>query len=171
MRRTLRSLRTLVILAAVAIGVGVATAAPAHAQDAAATQPFAADSGDSCRLGSTVGTLTWIARGPLPVTVVRVAGSLTDRPLPTDPSTACRDPRYSSATFTAYRGTAVVDSERVKVDNGQLAFAFDLTSTLTVITPIDRVVVQVCRHAPPGMGLPDYCGKAVEYRLPPTPWV
>ena len=42
---------------------------------------------------------------------------------------------------------------------------------LTVITPIDRVVVQVCRHAPPGMGLPDYCGKAVEYRLPPTPWV
>ena len=162
MRRTLRSLRTLVILAAVAIGVGVATAAPAHAQDAAATQPFAADSGDSCRLGSTVGTLTWIARGPLPVTVVRVAGSLTDRPLPTDPSTACRDPRYSSATFTAYRGTAVVVSVEVRSN---------ANATWPLITPIDRVVVQVCRHAPPGMGLPDYCGKAVEYRLPPTPWV
>jgi hypothetical protein len=163
-----RPLRTLVVLAAIAIGAAVGTATPAHA-DVALTQPFAADSGDSCPLGSTAGTLTWIARGPLPVTVVRVAGSLTDRPLPTDPSTACRDPRYSSATFTAYRGTAVVDSEQVRVDNGRLTFAFDLTSTLTVITPIDRVVVRVCRHAPPGMGLPDYCGKAVEYRLPIQP--
>jgi hypothetical protein len=165
MRRPSRTLRTLTLLAAAAISAAVAVASPAHA-DAIVTQPFAADSGDTCRFGVTTGTLTWIARGPLPVTVVSVAGSLTDRPLPTDPSTACRDPRYSSATFTAYRGTAVVDREQVRVDNGQLTFRFDLTSTLTVITPIDRVVVQVCRHAPPGMFLPDYCGKAVEYRLP-----
>ena len=35
------------LLAAVAVGAGVAIATPAHAQDAAVTQRFAADSGDS----------------------------------------------------------------------------------------------------------------------------
>ena len=146
------------------------SAAPAHAEGSVVTQPFYADSGDTCRFGVTSGTLTWISRGPLATTVVDVAGSLLDRPLPTDPSTACRDPRYSSATFTAYRGIVVVDQEQQRVDNGRITFRFQLTAAPSgAYVPIDRVVVQVCRHAPPGMGLPDYCGRAVEYRQPPTP--
>jgi hypothetical protein len=156
--------RVLVLLglltAATAIGAG-----PAYAEGSAVTHAFAADSGDACRLGATRGTLTWISRGPLAVTTVDVAGALVDRPLPNDPTT-CRDPRYSSVTFTAFRGAVVVDSEARRVDNGQLSFRFQLTGSTTVYTPIDRVVVEVCRHAPPGMGLPDYCGRAVEYLAP-----
>ena len=162
--------RALAVLA-VAVGAVVAlSTSPARAEGSAVTHPFYADSGDSCRFGVSSGTLTWIARGPLPVTAVDVAGTLTDRPLPNDPSTACRDPRYSSVTFTAYRGTVVVDTERQRVDNGQISFRFQLTAMTTVITPIDRVVVQVCRHAPPTTTIPDYCGRAVEYRQPPSPW-
>jgi hypothetical protein len=162
-----RSLRALALIGATVAAALVLSGTAAHAEGVVVTHPFAADSGDSCRLGSTSGTLTWISRGPLPFYAVNVAGSLTDRPLANDPST-CRDPRYSSVTFTAYRGTSVIDREFLRVDNGQLRFEFQLAPTLTVIVPIDRVVVQVCRHAPPGMGLPDYCGRAVEYRAPIT---
>jgi hypothetical protein len=169
MSRTVSISRTLAVLgttlAAAVLGVG----APARAEGSVVTQPFYADSGDTCRFGVTKGTLSWIAVGPLPVITVNVAGSLLDRPLPTDPSTGCRDPRYSSATFTAYNGTVVVDREQQRVDNGEITFRFPLTAPLPgPVQPINRVVVQVCRHALPGITIPDYCGAAVEYRQPPT---
>jgi hypothetical protein len=162
--------RALAVLGVVVGAVVAVSASPAQAEGSAVTHPFSADSGDSCRLGVSSGTLTWIARGPLPVTAVDVAGTLTDRPLPNDPSTACRDPRYSSVTFTAYRGSFVVDTERQRVDNGQISFRFQLAGASTVLPTIDRVVVQVCRHALTTT-VPDYCGRAVEYRQPPSPWV
>jgi hypothetical protein len=162
-------LRTLGVLGATVVGTVLGVSVPAHAEGSAVTHPFYADSGDSCRFGVTKGTLTWIAVGPLPVTRVVVSGSLLDRPLPDDPSTACRDPRYSSATFTAYRGTVVVDREQQRVDNGEITFRFELAAPLPgSVQPIDRVVIQVCRHALPGTTIPDYCGRAVEYRQPPT---
>jgi hypothetical protein len=168
MKSSLAPSRARTMLGAVVVGAVLAlSATPAHAD--VVTQPFYADSGDNCRSGVTSGSLSWISRGPLAVTAVDVAGTLTDRPLPSDPSTACRDPRYSSATFTAYRGDVVVDSEQRRVDNGQVQFRFQLAGASTTYQPIDRVVVRVCRHAPPGMGLPDYCGRPVEYRQPPTP--
>jgi hypothetical protein len=169
MSRTNTLSRVLAVLGVVVGSVVALSASPAQAEGSAVTHPFYADSGDSCRFGVSSGTLTWIARGPLPVTAVDVAGTLTDRPLLNDPSTACRDARYSSVTFTAYRGLAVVDSERQRADNGQVGFRFQLTAMTTVITPIDRVVVQVCRHALTST-VPDYCGRAVEYRVPPSPW-
>jgi hypothetical protein len=152
--------------ALIGVMAGTVFAAPAAHADSV-THTFAADSGDSCRFGVTRGTMSWISRGAFAATTVAVAGSLVDRPVANDPSN-CNDPRYSSVTFTAYRGTAVVDTELRRVDNAQVDFRFELTSTIwTVITPIDRVVVQVCRHAPPDIRVPDYCGRAIEYRQPP----
>jgi hypothetical protein len=172
MSRTVSISRTLAVLGTTVVAAVLGFSAPAHAEGSVVTQQFYADSGDSCRFGVTRGTLSWIAVGPLAVTTVDVAGSLLDRPLPTDPSTACRDPRYSSATFTAYNGTVVVDREQQRVDNGQVTFRFQLTAPMPgPVQPINRVVVQVCRHALPGTTIPDYCGKAVEYRQPPTPVV
>jgi hypothetical protein len=64
----------------------------------------------------------------------------------------------------------VVDREQQRVDNGEVVFRFELaTPPPGAVQPIDRVVVQVCRHALPGIFIPDYCGRAVEYRQPPTP--
>jgi hypothetical protein len=62
------------------------------------------------------------------------------------------------------------DRERVTVDNGQITIEFRLGGDAgqTVVT---RVVVQVCRHAHPWTTVPDYCGRPVEYRTPPSPWV
>ena len=155
-------LRLLVLVGALA---GTVLAAPAAHADVI-TQAFAADSGDTCRFGATRGTLGWTSRGPLPVTTVAVVGTLIDRPTVNDPSN-CNDPRYSSVTFTAYRGDVVVDTDARRVDNGTVDFRFELSSgAWTVITPIDRVVVQVCRHALPDVRPFDYCGRAVEYRHP-----
>jgi hypothetical protein len=135
---------------------------------AATITPFAADSGDACRYGATRGTLGWhVGISPLPVTAVDVNGQLTDRPLPSDPSTACGDDGfYSAATFTAYSGSVAIARQTRTADNATVSFAFTLSGN-TASTGIDRVVVQVCR-SPVKTLPPSYCGKPVTYLAPPT---
>jgi hypothetical protein len=156
----------------VLVGAAVLWAAgPARADGPVVGQRFAADSGDNCRFGSTTGTFGWhVGRGPLAAHAIDVTGVLADRPLPADPNAACRDPRFTSATFTAYNVNGAVDRERVTVDNGQIDIRFQLGGH-DGRTFIDRVVVQVCRHAHPWTTVPDYCGRPVEYRTPPSPSV
>jgi hypothetical protein len=165
-------LRVLAAAAAVLVGGAVFWAAgPASADGPIVNQPFAADSGDSCRFGFTNGNLAWhVGRGPLAAHAIDVSGIVADRPLPGDPNTACRDPRFTSATFTAYNANGAVDRERVTVDNGQASLRFRLGGDEGQ-TVVDRVVIQVCRHAHPWTTVPDYCGRPVEYRAPPSPSV
>lgn len=144
----------------------VATAGIAHA--ATVTQRFYADSGDSCRYGVTEGTLNWRygSTSPLPVLGIDVAGKLTDRPLPTDPTTCHDDNYYSRATFVAYAGTTEVDRQTRVANNSAVTFTFTLGANSTT-TGINRVVVQVCRS--PINTLPvTYCGESVTYLAPPV---
>jgi hypothetical protein len=161
----MKALRLTVILAA---AVAVLAALPTPAQAATITQSFHADSGDACRYGFTDGTLAWQygTTSPLPVLRVDVKGSLTDRPLPADPATACPDDHYySTATFTAYAGSVAVDHQSRSANNGIVTFSFTLGSSSTT-THVDRVVIQVCRS--PLVTLPPtYCGTAVVYPAPP----
>lgn len=157
------------VATATAIGGATLAATPAHA-DSAIQRPFAADSGDACRYGSTEGTLTWVfgpSTSPLPLTAVDVKGTVTDRPLPADPGLACRDDGYfSTANFTAYSGTKVVAEQHAKADDAVVGFSFRLAPA-TSAGQITRVVVQVCRD--PLVTLPpSYCGKPVEYDPPPV---
>lgn len=143
-------------------------AIPGTAHAAGVTQPFSADSGDACRYGVTEGSLNWrysTSPTPLPAVAVDVAGRLADRPLPGDPSTACRDDGYySTATFVAYAGTVAVDRQSRTVDNDVASFTFTLGSN-TAAARVDRVVVQVCR-SPRATVPPSYCGRAVTYLAP-----
>lgn len=145
-------------------------AAPAavHAEPSI-TQQFAADSGDSCRYGFTDGTLTWRfgpTTSPLPLAGVAVKGRVVDRPLPIDPSVPCRDDGlFSVATFVAASGTREIDREARRADNSITNFEFALGDTSTVAR-IDRVVIQVCRFRLSSTA-PAYCGRAVEYPVPP----
>jgi hypothetical protein len=156
----------LVTAAAAAVVAIVASAGTAHASTI--IQSFHADSGDTCRYGTTDGTLGWQfgTTSPLPVTGVEVKGKVTDRPLPTDPSTACPDDGYySSATFIAYSGSVEVDRQTRAADNAVVTFTFTLGNSAS--TSISKVVIQVCRN--PVITLPpSYCGKAVTYLPPPT---
>jgi hypothetical protein len=156
------------LLAALAAALAI-LAFPNAAHAATITQPFAADSGDACRYGTTSGTLGWRygTSSPLPVIGVDVKGRLTDRPLPADPGTACRDDGYySTATFTAYTGSVAVDRQTRSANNATVSFEFTLGGNSTS-TGIDRIVIQVCRS--PINTLPSsYCGKAVTYLAPPT---
>lgn len=149
----------------VAVLCALTAASTAQADGSVVLQTFYADSGDQCPMGYTKGTLGWHA-GPVvnDVDVVHVNGYLVDRPLPTDPSTACRDLRWSVASFTAYSGGMAVDKKQVKVDNGQLDFTFDLSARLRII---EAVSIQVCRFSPNSV-TPDYCGKQVVYKRPFT---
>ncbi len=144
-------------------------ATPGVAQAATISQPFYADSGDACRYGVTEGTLGWRygTTSPLPLTGLDVTGKLTDRPLPTDPVTTCRDDGYkSSVTFVAYAGTAEVDRQTRTANNSVVTFGFTMGANSTTTRPVDRVVVQVCRS--PILTLPpSYCGKPVSYLAPP----
>jgi hypothetical protein len=143
-------------------------ASPGVAQAATITQSFYADSGDACHYGVTDGTLGWVygSASPLPVTAVDVKGRLTDRPTPSDPSTACPDDHYySRATFTAYSGSVVVDRETRTADNAVVTFEFTLAnSTHTSISEVD---ILVCR-SPVSTLPPAYCGKTVVYLPPPV---
>ncbi|HZM83696.1 MAG TPA: hypothetical protein VFC19_48885, partial [Candidatus Limnocylindrales bacterium] len=59
-----------------------------------------------------------------------------------------------------------VDRDARRADNGVTSFEFVLGADSTV-SAIDRVVVQVCRHRPSST-VPAYCGRAVDYRIPPV---
>jgi hypothetical protein len=155
-------------VARLATAVAVILAAtPGIAHAATIAQPFKADSGDTCRHGVTEGTLSWQSGviSPLPILKLGVTGTITDRPLPIDP-TNCRDDGYdSTATFVAYAGETEVDRQSRTANNSTLRFQFSLGSSSTK-TAIDRVVVQVCRD--PIVTLPpSYCGKPVTYLAPP----
>ncbi|MGN9841026.1 hypothetical protein ACTMTI_23165 [Nonomuraea sp. H19] len=143
---------------AVVIAAGLFTAAPPVAAQAAVK--FYADSGDSCRRGVTEGTLEWVD-GPVVRPTVKVAGYLADEPIN---SPCAQDAMLSTATFSAYNGTTLVDREAYKADNERVALSFAL-SDATGVTAIDRVVVQVCRYSTSPIGI-SYCGKATEYKTP-----
>ncbi|MBE1590490.1 hypothetical protein ACFPOI_05600 [Nonomuraea angiospora] len=136
------------------LAAGLLTAQPALAAQAAL--PFHADSGDQCLRGVTEGTLEW-AEEP----VVRVNGFLADDA----PISSCApDKMYSQATFSAYKGTTLVDSEVAKADDSQFTIALALSDPAGVAS-IDRVVVQVCRFSSSPVGI-GYCGRAAEYKAP-----
>ncbi|MGI5186410.1 hypothetical protein ACQEVZ_60270 [Dactylosporangium sp. CA-152071] len=149
--------------------IATALAFPAVADAATINQPFAADSGDSCRYGSTAGTLGWQygTTSPLPVAGVAVTGKLADRPTPSDPAATCRDDGYSStAVFVAYAGSVEVARQSRTANNATVSFAFTLGGNASTIG-ISRVVIQVCRN--PVITLPpSYCGKPVTYLAPPV---
>ena len=160
-------MRTARVLAALAAMFAV-LASPGTAHAATITQPFAADSGDACRYGVTDGKLGWRYgdTSPLPLAGVDVRGRLTDRPVPSDPTTVCpSDGYFSVATFVAYAGNVEVARKSSAANNSTVTLEFTLTSD-TAAARISRVVVQVCRS--PIVTLPpSYCGRAVEYRAPP----
>jgi hypothetical protein len=147
---------------AVALLSGVAlTAAPAHA---APTSDFYADSGDRCLYGTAKGTFDW---NPITVTItpgVAAAGSVVDRPTPSDSRVCANDLLYTVVTFSAYTRNVLVDTDAAKADNGTAPIKLLLTGRLT---PIDTVVVEVCRHSTVPTFVPvDYCGKRVVYTRP-----
>jgi hypothetical protein len=166
LRRSLRS--AAVVTATVLAGAGaVAVAGPALAQPAGgpvAPQPFYADSGDSCPMGYTKGTLDWQLFGPGFRWTVKADGAVVDRPRGDETDRTCTDDRrYTEATVTAYTGGFPVATATQVADNGQT----DFVTSLTAPRRIDRVVVQVCRkHLFPGPF--EYCGKPQEYRSPFT---
>ncbi len=150
-------IHALLMSAAAAVLLGAIV--PASAAQAADVR-FHADSGDSCRYGSTDGVLRWSTT----TIVVGVHGTVTDRPTPTDPG-LCRDDGYFTiATFVAYAGTIVVDRQARRVNNGVVPAEFTLGSNSSVAR-LDRVVIQVCR-SPLNTVPPSYCGRAVEYPRP-----
>jgi len=152
--------RTLVL----AITLVVALLAPLDAQASHPTrlQPFYADSGDNCRYGLTQGMLWFDANHPPQPAAVTLQGSVNDRPLPGEPSTGCFDDRrYSVATFTAYAGSTVVNSQQVRADNASVPFRVTLGDGRTL--RIDRAVIQVCRFPLYGTWIPAYCGRAQTY--------
>lgn len=159
----------IVATAAAILATVLASPTAAHA-DQLISQPFAADSGDSCRYGFTEGTLTWRfgpSTTPLPLAGVLVKGRLADRPLPVDPGVPCVDDGlFSIATFVAFFGTVEVDRDARRVNNGVVSFEFPLGDAATV-SRINRVVIQVCRHRLTSTQ-PAYCGRAVEFRIPPV---
>ncbi len=137
---------------------GPATAATAS--DVIVSDPFAATSGDECRMGSTTGKLGWHLTG---LRKVDVRGTVVDRGPSSDPGLPCGDDRrYTTATFTAYSGGVAVRPNIVqRVDNGTLTFSFPITAPRA----IDLVVVQVCRH-PLLPGPATYCGPRDVHRAP-----
>jgi len=150
---TLRRAATVAVAAAIAL---VALAAPA----AAAPQKFYADSGDRCVYGHTEGTLTWRTDTPSINPTVYVEGALTDEPAGLPPTACAVDRMYSVASYIGYAGRTVVDSTQVRADNAAVAVR-DVLGDRT-FTPIDRVVVQVCRFSTSPVGI-SYCGSPQTY--------
>ena len=144
----------------IALGGAVITALALQGVAAAdVLHRFAADSGDRCGYGYTVGHMTWSSSAP----VVGVSGSVVDNPA--DRTFPCRDDgRISVAQFVAFglNGTAV-DRQAARADNGQQDFAFRLGSN-TSAARIAAVTVQVCRYST--NSVPDYCGETRTYRNP-----
>jgi hypothetical protein len=146
--------------------MAVAAAPPAQAaRDTIVTQPFSADSGDACRYGLSRGTLGWHLPplGGAPA-IVDIDGSVVDRPLTTGPSICPDDRRFTSVTFTAWSGRTVLATAVVRADNSVERVDLQLGRE-TYPTPMDRLVVQVCRHSPIGTP-PETCGAAQVYAAP-----
>jgi hypothetical protein len=143
------------LLAAV---VGTATSAAAH--HPTVSQPFSADSGDTCEYGSTQGTLAWTAVHLPEIPPVAVSGTVSDKPLPASPWPVCPDDdMFTIASFRAFAGNVLVDQETREVDNGTLAFSFRLAPSSAPVPHIERVDVQVCRKPLIHATRTAYCGK------------
>lgn len=150
------------VLAAAVLTGGLTQPAFAAAAATDVPQPFAANSGDACRMGAAKGTIVW----HLAPASRAVDGRATvlDRPVPNDPGPGCGDDgRYTVLTLTAYVAGVRVDQQSLRVDNNSREAPFTLTAT----KPIEAVSVQVCRltRLP---GPPVYCGIAQTYPAPLT---
>ncbi|GIG91663.1 hypothetical protein [Plantactinospora endophytica] len=161
MPRSIR--RSAVVLATALLAVGTVLSAPALAGTGGDTrlapQPFAADSGDTCRYGATEGTLDWLpVTAPPGLGSVDVTGTLADRPYERDPGPICVDDGlHSIVTFYAYgRGTLIAQAAE-KVDNDIVKFTFRL-GPRQPSTGVDTLVVQVCRASAVSSRPIGYCG-------------
>jgi hypothetical protein len=145
-----------------AVAAGLVLAAPAVADVAPdVKQRFAADSGDKCRMGVTVGVLVWPGR-PDERSVVHVTGAVADVP-----DTPCgHDHRYTVAYFTAYSKRQRVEFEQRSVDDEKISFDFDLGDAASTARPVDLVTVRVCRLSPVPSIPYDYCGTEQFYTRP-----
>jgi hypothetical protein len=150
-------------LVAAILTAAVAFAGPAAAGSPSIPQKFYADSGDRCHYGATEGTLTWHTIGPTVFTRVYLQGTLMDRPASTEPGVCADDRMYSSASYIAYADRSIVDTARLKVDNGAVPVRDVLGDQATGSSVIDRVVVQVCRFPTAPIGI-SYCGSPQTYR-------
>jgi hypothetical protein len=157
-RRALIGVAGALATAALLAGGGAVSASEAPSD--VVSEPFAATSGDECRMGTTKGVLGWHLTGSRRVDV---RGTVADRGANTDPGLPCGDDRrYTTATFTAFSGGVEVRPRVVqRVDNGTLNFSFPITAPRA----IDVVVVQVCRQ-PRVSGPPAYCGPKDVHRAP-----
>lgn len=161
MRRVASHLRMAVVLAAAFALAAVAAPTAASATHPIVAIPFAADSGDNCRYGSTEGYLSWHGYHTALPSGVDLGGKLVDRPVP-DQSIVCRDDGYYSvANFDAYSGRTIVDKRSVRANNGTVQFSF----TLGANSRVTSLVIQVCRHPLFGTGR-SYCGAAKTYTSP-----
>jgi hypothetical protein len=156
------------LMALAAAGVGTAAAyadtTPNTTPNTVVEQPFAADSGDTCKYGVTKGTIFWTLGPFVRPAPVAVKGTLIDRPLSDGPSICPDDRRFSVVTFTAFAGTVKVDEELVRADNQAVDYGFRLINE-TSTAPISHLVVVVCRHFPaPRPAV--YCGARQIYRAP-----
>jgi hypothetical protein len=150
-----------VFVAAVLVA-GAVQSAHADAAPGDVLQPFAAHSGDACRMGVAKGTIVW----HLPPGGRSVDGraNVVDQPLVGVPERECgEDGRYTALLVTARAGGEAVDRAMLTADNGEREGAFTLTARVSV----EEIVVQVCRpsRAP---GPPVLCGAAQTFRAPLT---
>ncbi|GAA3240904.1 hypothetical protein [Nonomuraea helvata] len=146
------------LAAGAAVAAVLLAALPATAAQSVVN--FHADSGDQCVRGVTEGTLEWVD-GPVVRPTVKVDGYLADE---ASISPCSLDRMYSTATFSAYKGSTLVDSQTAKADNEKVPISFALADPVA-FTSVDRVVVQVCRFSSTPIGI-SYCGKAAEYKAP-----
>ncbi|WP_165987310.1 hypothetical protein [Streptomyces sp. YIM 98790] len=139
-RRT-RALRAAAV-AAVAAALTMALPTAAQARHADVTRQFAAEHKDDCLNSATGGRLIFKATHPPQPPAVEVTG----RVALIDPGLCFfLVPPTAEATFTAYSGRTVVDSETVVTTRGD-AFSFVLTPDWStgLPSPIDRVVLRLC---------------------------
>src|SRR5262245_52322441 len=119
--------------------VALLATTPAHAQ-ASYIQPYAAVSGDNCRYGSTQGSLIWSYSSTVPIrpVTVGVRGTVSDRPLPNEPSLCRDDSFYSLAIFTAYSFNSEAIRREVRANNQTVSASFTLAEATV---GLGRVVV------------------------------
>lgn len=133
------------------------------------SEPFEADSGDSCEpagvpSGAISGTLTW-SSDP---TTFSLEGTLEDRSAPDDPEVGVceEDGMHTMAEYTAFSGDREVDTAAQPAADGDSAAAVpvEIIDWASGGPTIDRVVIRICRWLP-GTG-EQFCGEAQEYTRP-----
>ncbi|MEN3610740.1 hypothetical protein AAH979_14435 [Plantactinospora sp. ZYX-F-223] len=168
-----RPIRRSAVLLAAALLTLTALAGPARAGSDTdlAPQPFAADSGDSCRYGLAEGTLEFLPiSAPPGLGSVTVTGTIADRPYERDPGPICPDDGlFSFVTFYAYGNGRPITQGTSRVDNDITKYSFRLAPQ-EPFGGVDTVVVQVCRaataNAPTPLPTPaGYCGTPQVYSL------